>query len=142
MALDLIYGRDAEIVAWLNARTPGLPEGTAIGVARDGILIAGIAYTRFTGAAVEMAIAADRPSWASPRVLAALFAYPFVQLGCRRVTAITARRNKRCRRLLEGVGFVLEGKARHALPDDDAMIYGMLRRECRWINPQARKAPR
>lgn len=136
MGLELIYGRDAEIVAWINARTPGLPgDSVAIGMARDGLMVAGIAYTRFTGAAIEMAIAADRPSWASRRTLAAVFAYPFVQLGCRRVTAITARRNRRCRRLLEDTGFTLEGKARHALPDDDAMIYGMIRRECRWIRP-------
>ena len=72
--------------------------------------------------------------WLTRAGLRVFFAYPFVELGCRRITVICARRNRKARRFVEHVGFVHEGTCRQAMPNgDNAVIYGMLRRECRWL---------
>jgi hypothetical protein len=67
-------------------------------------------------------------------VLNAMFAYIFVQLGCVRCTSIVKKSNKRARAILEGLGFVLEGRIRRGFDGvRDGLVYGMLREECEYI---------
>ena len=51
---------------------------------------------------IEVVIAAESPRWASREVFHTAFAYPFLQLGCRRVTARVRPAPERRRRLGEG----------------------------------------
>ena len=108
---------------------------TAIGVIRENRLAGGVVYhdhqPNFRSIMVSFAF--DTPKWATPSVLGSVCAYPFIQLDCNRVTALVARKNKRSRKMVEGIGFKQEGCARRAFLSDDAIIYGLLRRECRWI---------
>jgi RimJ/RimL family protein N-acetyltransferase len=63
-----------------------------------------------------------------------LFDYPFNQLGCRRMTAMVGRRNKRSRKICEGLGFKLEGVHLKGLDgEQDVFSYGLLKEHCRWI---------
>ena len=62
-----------------------------------------------------------------------MFDYPFNQLGVNRITGLVAKKNKEARRFDEHLGFKYEGNMRHALADDDMLIYGMLKRECKWL---------
>ncbi len=82
---------------------------------------------------IEVSFAFDSPLWATNYVLGAVCRYPFDQLGCIRVTAICAKKNKRSRQMVERIGFKLEGVARKAFGKDDACIYGLLRPECRFL---------
>ena len=117
-----------------------------IGICRDGKLAAVAVYTAWRGCNIEMAIAADTPRWATRQVVALLMAYAFLELGVRRITATPARRNKRSRRFVEGIGGRLEGVMRDGLPDDDVLIYGLTREQwarSKWaagMVPEARKA--
>ena len=63
-------------------------------------------------------------------------AYPFVQLDCQRATVIVRKKNKRSRKFVEWLGFRQEGCCRRGFKDDDAIIYGLLREECRWIKEE------
>jgi RimJ/RimL family protein N-acetyltransferase len=84
---------------------------------------------------IQMTMIAEDPRWCTKGALQFLLAYPFETLGCRRVTALVARKNRRSRRLVEGLGWKLEGTCRRAWDGkQDAMVYGMLREECRWLN--------
>lgn len=58
-----------------------------------------------------------------------ILSYPFAQLQCGRVTAITPRRATSARRFLEKFGFKREGVARKGFGTDDAIIYGLLAKE-------------
>lgn len=114
-----------------------LPGGyEAIGVARDGALVGGCLYSDFRrcpGGGTVQIWAAGEGLWISRRVIAVMLGYPFKQLGCHRITALTGRKNKPTRRLLEDLGFKLEGIARRAFsPTKDACIYSLLRDEVRW----------
>lgn len=55
--------------------------------------------------------------------------YVFETLGCHRCTAITGRNNGWARKALRQLGFKIEGFMREHFPNDDAVIYGLLRSE-------------
>lgn len=94
-----------------------------------------VIYNNYCGWDLHMHIAARPGSlWCHPEVLKHMFAYPFVQLGCRRVTAPIAVQNTRCRDTVESGGFQLEGIVRQmGVHGEDVCCYGMLKTECRWI---------
>jgi RimJ/RimL family protein N-acetyltransferase len=109
----------------------------ALGVVRDDRLVGGVDFHNYRQHDIEISITFDQTglrTWCRPEVLAGLFSYPFNTLGCARITAIAGRKNKKSRQLIENIGFKLEGTARRALDGrEDAMIYGMLREECRYL---------
>lgn len=79
--------------------------------------------------------AAGGPQWLpSRRFIKAYFWLPFVQYNCTRVTTICSKKNKKARKMQMRLGFTEEGNAREAMSDgSDALIYGMLKRDCKWI---------
>lgn len=114
-----------------------------LGVVRGGKLVAGVIYHNWrpVDGDVQVIIAADDARWCLPKTMRALFAYAFETLDCVRMTAVIAKNNKRCRRLTAGLGFKYEGYARRAIGrKHDALIYGILREECRFLTSNA--APR
>jgi RimJ/RimL family protein N-acetyltransferase len=140
-ATRIIVGRDVAVAEWVRRR---IPDGIdawgpcrAIGIARGNELIAGIVYNNFRWPSIEASIASIEPGWCSRRNLAAAFAFPFRQLGVRRVGASTAAANAEVRRFLLRLGFRQEGVMRQALKSGDAVIFGMLEPECRWLTPSA-----
>jgi len=133
---SILLDVDVAVAEYVAARIPGISfdRCVGIGVVRDDRFVGGVVFHNFRGCDVEVVGAFDDPRWALPGTLRALFAYPFVTLGCVRLTAIVQRNNKRARRLCIGLGFKLEGVARKAIDGkQDAMIYGMLREECRFL---------
>lgn len=111
---QIILGEDEELVQWAETRFPDFAPVarplTAIGFAASSGDILGVAiYNNFRQHDVECSIVTATPRWATPGNIRVIFNYPFVQLGVKRMTAITSKSNKRCRKLLEGVGFRLEG---------------------------------
>lgn len=133
----LVFGADAAVMQWVAARTPwidGFGQATAIGVAREGKLIAGLVYYNYRKTNIEICLAADDPSWCRKGVLGALYRYPFVQLGLRRITAIIPASNEQSLRLTRGVGFAEEGRHPGLFPNGETGIsFGMLRENCRWL---------
>lgn len=105
----------------------------AIGLESDGDLVSGVVYNLYSGSNIAMHVAGVGPHWLSRSYLRAAFRYPFVQLGCRRVTGLVPASNAAARRFDEHIGFQREGLMRHALPDDDIIVYGLLREDCRWL---------
>lgn len=122
---------------WVRERVSHVDEWgpfTAIGLERDGELIAGTVYNHYTGANVMMSFAAiPGRRWLTRSYLRAMFRYPFAQLGVRRVTGFVASKNADSLRFSRHLGAREEGVMRQALPDDDLVIFGMLREECRWL---------
>ena len=61
-------------------------------------------------------------------------AYCFDQMRCERITVRTRYGNEKVRAIIERFGWKPEGILRNFYGDDDAVIYGMLRTECRFLN--------
>lgn len=140
--MRFIYQREhqAKLLEWaaLHGKVYDFRQqmASAIGVVIGDKLVAVCVYHTFRPMVpdIEMTIIADTPRWCTRGAVRFLLAYPFEQLGCARVTALIGRKNKRSRRLVEGLGWKLEGTARRAWDGrQDCMIYGLLREECRWL---------
>ena len=137
----LVFGHDKEIAEFVQQRvhTPwenGFGQCTTIGIIRFRRLLGGVVYNNYHPdiGDITVTFAFDDPRWATPSIMRSVCAYPFDQLKCQRVTAIVNRKNKRSRLFIEkGIGFKLEGCIRKGFGKDDAMIYGLLRHECRWL---------
>lgn len=115
---ELIYGHDAAVAAWVVDQIPHMDmprEYAAIGVARDGALVAGVIYHNFLPdyRGIEISMAATSARWATRGVIRALLAYPFEQLGCRWVLTCIPHKNEPALKLNKGLGFVQRG----VLPD-------------------------
>ncbi len=126
---------------WAAQRMPNfdgsIPWGPCypIGFVKDGRLLAVAVYHDYRGHTIMLSGAAESRLWATKPAIRMLFWYPFMDRGVRRVTTITARKNKRARRFNEKVGFTLEGVSPKEYDGkDDACIYGMLRERCRWLD--------
>ncbi|GAA0696389.1 GNAT family N-acetyltransferase [Dyella marensis] len=137
--MRLLYGEPERVAAWVTERIPDMviEAGTyqAIGIVDDSEnLIAGVIYNHYTGSDISMHVAAEHGRlWAKPEILHGLFAFPFNQLNCRRVTGFVDSTNLHTLSFDQKLGFRIEGRLRDATPHGDMFILGMTRKECRWL---------
>lgn len=135
----IVVGRDAELAKWAGDRLGIVDFGpcTAIGVEHQGNIVAVAIYHQFRHPNIEVSFVIASPRWASPGAVRFILSYPFVQLRCKRVTAITDATNKSARRFLDHLGFRLEGFHPDVFQNGDAVTYGMLAKDAgRWIGRQ------
>lgn len=108
---------------------------TAIGLERHGALLAGVVYDGFTGPNIAMHVSAlPGRRWMVRDYLYAVFAYPFIQLGCRRITGPVSATNTDALRFDFHIGFEYEATLRGAVPDGDLILLVMWKEKCKWLN--------
>ena len=134
--MSLVIG--PEVVKWVARRTNEFGRfGTDIGIgwARDGRLVAGVAYADWNGPNVVCHIASDGSRrWATREYLWTIFDYPFNQLKVKRITVCVGEGNGDSRRFVQHLGFRLESTLRAAHPSGDLLVYSMFSEQCRWLN--------
>jgi RimJ/RimL family protein N-acetyltransferase len=138
MAAVLVYDFE-RVHEFVRAKTPiNMVSGSqAIGLERDGELVAGVVYEGYNGHNVWMHVAAE-PSkrWMTKEYLRACFLYPFLQLKCSRVSGFVEAWNMDARKFDEHLGFKQEATLKGAASDGgDVILYVMRREECRYVNP-------
>ncbi len=145
--MRLVLGRDAMVAEWVAHQLPHVANGEAFGPCAaigieslGGDPLGGVVFSGYQPAyrSIEVSCASASPRWLTRSLIQGIFRYPFDQLDCQRVTAVTGRRNRPSRRFLETFGFKREGLVRKGLGEDDAVIYGLLKREwqaSRWARP-------
>ncbi len=108
---------------------------TAIGLERDGVLVAGAVYEGFNGKNMWVHLAGlPGRSWLNREFLQAGFRYPFIQCGVQRLSGYVNASNTDARRFDEHVGFQEEARLRGAAPDGgDVIIYVMRKEDCRFL---------
>jgi RimJ/RimL family protein N-acetyltransferase len=100
---------------------------------RNDVIVGIVIYSNQRGRSIDVHMAGDT-GWVTKGNLRAIFSYAFKENDFRRVNAWIHRKNKKARKFAEGLGFVLEGVKRKGCGDGaDAILYGMLAQECRWI---------
>lgn len=142
--LRLEYDDTKALIEWASARIglPFRPDATAIGQRRDdGTLAAVVVYDGFSECDCNIHVASDGSGrWLTRALLVAAFTHPFGEWGLRRLTGLVPASNRYAMRLNRHLGFEVEGLCRHALPDDDIIVFGMLREHCRYIAKEYRHA--
>lgn len=136
---SVVYGADREVGEWAAERIPGGylgPDAKALGVVKNGNLIAGVIYDNFNGVNVEMSIATEPGSfWADRSTLHSVFHYPFVTMGCEAVTISVAMSNVKSLNLVTKLGFEPEAIIGFAARDGSSLlILKMFKDKCRWID--------
>lgn len=112
--------------------TPGLNPG--IGIEHNGEIVGGVVYDGYNGKNINIHVASDGSKrWINREFLWFVFYYPFVQLGCSRVTGFVPSYNKAAIQFDEKVGFELETTLKDAHPLGDILIYKMTPDKCRWL---------
>ncbi|HLO79218.1 MAG TPA: GNAT family protein [Magnetospirillum sp.] len=129
----LLYA-DQFVADWMAAQT-GVsfdPPYTAFAtIGADGQIAGAVLFNHLHERDVEVSLVAPRRM--SRGLLRAAAAYAFDTLGCKRLTARTRASSLRVRRVIEKTGFRQEGVLRSYYQDgDDAILFGMLKTECRW----------
>jgi RimJ/RimL family protein N-acetyltransferase len=135
----LIYGHDRELSLWAG-KSLGFDgpirgyDPIAIGVARQGKIVAVALFANHQGPTIEITFVTSTPKWGSREMIRGILRYPFVQLGCKRVTAVTEECNGPARKFLERLGFRQEGYHVDAFPSGAGISYGLLKAEAeRWL---------
>jgi len=107
-----------------------------IGKEKDGQLVALAAFDNYNGTDIDVHIVCNGMTrdW-----IRAVCRFAFETCGCRRMTSLNDSANFTMERYLERLGFQYEGRKRHALPDSDILIYGMTRKDCKWVGKANRE---
>ena len=126
---------------WAYVRSQVRVEATSgmrgLGLERDGELIAGVLYEGWNGHNVWMHVATTPGKKWTLEFLRYCFHYPFIELGCRRVSGYVEASNAAARRFDEHLGFQQEAVLRGAASDGgDVILYVMWRKDCRYVDPQ------
>lgn len=130
--LETVYMFVRERIDGGIARIEGM---RALGLRRNGELVAGVVYEGYNGKNIWMHVAAVPGSkWMSRDYLRAVFVYPFEVCGVDRVSGYVNESNHKAQRFNEHLGFKQEARLRGAAPDGgDVILYTMWREDCRFL---------
>ena len=141
--ISVVYDNQEYLKQWAsqNLGYINFEPAQAIGFVKDNKLICVVVYNNYRDApikkipiSIEISIYSIDKSWCNRHSLYVISAYPFIQLKVKRVQATVAKNNKHTRTFLEKSGFKLEGCQRKGwVFGGDAMVYSMLKSECRWL---------
>jgi len=132
----IVWDRPAEVGRWVCSRIGGsfdASSATAIGLERDGELIAGVVFDHFNGRSISMHVAGEGGHWMTRGYAKACFGYVFNQLKVKKVIGLVDSANLAARRYDEHLGFRLESVITDAGREGDLLIYTMTAGECRWL---------
>lgn len=133
----LDYDTEAAL-AFAKSRIVGLHQADdmrAIGLRRNGEMVAAAIYEGFNGKNMWVHLAAEPGRrWMTRDFLRAGFAYPFLVCGVERLSGYVNSSNVEARRLNEHFGYRPEAVLNGAAPDGgDVLIYVMWRKDCRYV---------
>lgn len=131
----IVVADTPEVVCYIEGRLriKIAPPCQAFGYLTDGgQAIAGVVVNDYTGSNCELTVVAEKGR-IHIGVLRHIASHVFNKLGCRRATIRTRKSNKELLRIIPRFGFVFEHVAKHYYSDADAVVFRMLRDECRWL---------
>lgn len=102
---------------------------------RDGEVVAAALYVEFNGSNIFVHLAGSPGrNWLKRDFLYWLFHYPFIQLGCRRISAWVESNNADSVRFIEHLGATREAVLSQAGRDGvDVFVYKMFREDCKYV---------
>lgn len=132
MAWDIVSS--PEIGYWVAAQTDGgyfQERSGAIGLIRDGKIVAGVIYENWNGKSVVCHIAitgqVNRP------FLKTICGYGVYGLGAEKAIAPITSNNTKSIKVAKVLGFTEEARIKDAAPDGDIILFTMTPEQCRFL---------
>lgn len=119
---------------WVAKRIRGgyfAERSNALGLEKNGKLVAGVIYENWNHKSIWCHIAID--GRLTPRYLAAIFDYPFNICQVEKIIVPVGSDNEESIRLVEKMGFAEEGRIKDARPEGDLILFTLSRDACRFI---------
>jgi len=133
-----IISNPARVFGFVQQHVPIYATGgmQGLGLEKNGELVAGVLYEGFNGVNAWMHVGATPGKrWMTKTFLRAAFVYPFVQLGCKRVSGYVEASNMVAREFDEHLGFKQEAVLRGAASDGgDVILYVMRKEDCPYVD--------
>ena len=137
--MRIVYGEDQAVASWAGAvfGMTFTPPYSAMGFSKDGIGLHGAAiFNGWNGSNIDITIVG--PGCLTRGNIGVAYTYVFDQLRANRLTARSARNNKRMLRLLPRLGFTWESVAkRYYGPEkrNDAIVFALFRENAeKWMH--------
>ena len=134
-----VYDRHSDVREWVAKNWQLFPdEGTQyIGIEdRHGTIRGAAVFTDYNGHDITLTGLGHYVF--SRSVLRAVCAYVFVQLNCRRMTVIVRSSRWRLILLCQRHKFQVEGVIRSHYGNENGVLMGLLREDCRWLTDKER----
>ena len=132
MSYKIVAGHS--IGEWVAKKIGGIYsslESQAMGLERDGKLIAGIIYEDWNGASIVCHLAIE--GRITREFLREISDYAFIQCKVHKVIAPVNSSNAKSEHFIRNMGFVEEGRLRDAHPQGDVVIYTLTKQDCRFL---------
>ena len=127
----MIVGKD-KTIPWVSKKLfARFNADEGLGLERAGEMVAGVIYEDWNGASFTCHIAIQ--GLLTPMYLAAIFHYPFVHCGAKKIIAPVAQSNEESVRFVKKLGFREEARILDAHPDGSVLVYTMTPDQCRFI---------
>lgn len=117
--------------AWVAARTIGLYHGNsaAIGLEREGKIVAGVIYENFLHTTINCHITIDGRM--NKKFISAIFNYPFKVCNVEKIIVLVTEDNEKSIKLVKNMGFTEE--ARITRSNGDMIYFTLLRNNCKFL---------
>lgn len=132
----VVLDQSQRVGEWVCERTGGIYESktsSAIGLERDGELIAGVLFDHFNGSSCCMHIALSNAYAMTRGMFQACFTYAFKHCKLHKVIGLVDEANSAARKFDEHLGFVLEARITGAAKGGDLLLYTMTPKQCRFL---------
>ncbi len=121
---------------WVMSRTDGAynsDRSVAIGLERDGELVAGTVYEMWNGRSVVCHITWDQ---VTPAYLAAVYDYPYNVANVDKIIGPISSNHTRALKLVTKMGFSEEARIKDGAPDGDIVFMTQTPDRCRFLEPR------
>lgn len=126
------------VASWVASRISGCAPWAdgynAIGLEKDGVLVAGVVIDGYVPKArCSIHCAADGKNWLTRAFIVAVFDYVFRQLECRVVVNPVNSSNEKSMRFTASCGFAEACRIKNGYADGDLVIFELRKESCKWL---------
>lgn len=100
----------------------------------EGNLVAGAVYENYSETNIFVHLAIEEKHSSTKNFLFYGFYYPFVELGCDRITALVKSTNTESAALCVHLGMELEAVLYGACVGGHILVYRMFKKDCKWLS--------
>ena len=129
MGWNIVQGEP--VGAWVAEQTTGSynSNSAAIGLEREGQIVAGVIYENFLNTTINCHIVIDGKI--NKKFIYAIFNYPFIVCNVEKIIVLVTEDNKKSIKLVKNMGFTEE--ARITRSNGDMIYFTLLRNNCKFL---------